>query len=158
MRKKRVTIPMKDGLVQSALQGALKNIESIMNNINISSESKEELNYIHFDYLGLIGIFSGKYKVMIEISEKDFNCFSGNHNVDFPPFNDLEIVDVPSREIYTIGNADNTKILGNVSEDMFIKLCDLGVIITESEDEFIEGDYVAHYILRDGIFEPLIIR
>lgn len=153
---KRVTIPMNDGLVQSALQSALTNIESIMNNVNLSDGSREELNHVHFDYLGLIGIFSGDYKVMIEISEKDFNCFSGKHNVDFPPFVEMEVVDVPSREIYTIGNADNTKILGNVSEDMFIKLCDLGVIITESEDEFIEGDYVANYIVKDDIFKSVI--
>lgn len=158
---KRVTIPMSDGLVQSALKSALKNIESLMNDVSInvlSSDSKDQLNNMHFDYLGLIGIFSGNYKVTIEISEKDFNCFSSNHSVDFPNYDNLEIVDVPSREIYTIGNADNTKVIGNITEELFIKLLDLGVIITESDDEFIEGKYVANYIVRDEIFEAIIVK
>ena len=92
--KKRVTIPMNDGLVQSALISALANIESIMNNVNLSDESREELNHVHFDYLGLIGIFSGDYKVTIEIEENELNSFSGKHGVDFPPFVEMEVVDI----------------------------------------------------------------
>ena len=96
--KKRVTIPMNDGLVQSALISALANIESIMNNMNLSDESREELNHVHFDYLGLIGIFSGDYKVTIEIEEDELNSFSGKHGVDFPPFVEMEVVDIKNNK------------------------------------------------------------
>ena len=96
--KKRVTIPMNDGLVQSALISALANIESIMNNVNLSDESRDELYHVHFDYLGLIGIFSGDYKVTIEIEEDELNAFSGKHGVDFPPFVELEVVDIKEDE------------------------------------------------------------
>lgn len=95
--KKRVTIPMSDGLVKAALINALKNTESLMNVVNdnlLGNGTKEELNNMHFDYLGLIGIFSGDYKVTIEIEENDMHTFSGKHGVDFPPFINLEVVDV----------------------------------------------------------------
>jgi hypothetical protein len=46
----------------------------------------------------LIGIFSGDYKVTIEISQDDFDSFSHKHGVDFPAFIDLEVVDVEGEE------------------------------------------------------------
>ena len=91
---KRVTIPMSDNLVKLALVNAEQNISALLDNGCLGDEAKDNLSYTHFDYLGLIGIFSGDYKVMIEISQDDFNSFSHKHGVDFPPFVDLEVVDI----------------------------------------------------------------
>ena len=93
-KMKRVTIPMDDNLVKLALINAEQNINALMENGCLGDEAKDKLSYAHFDYLGLIGIFSGDYKVAIEISQDDFDSFSHKHGVDFPAFIDLEIVDV----------------------------------------------------------------
>ena len=47
----------------------------------------------------MIGIFSGDYKVTIEISQDDFDSFSSKHGVDFPAFVDLEVVDIEGEEV-----------------------------------------------------------
>jgi hypothetical protein len=93
-KMKRVTIPMDDNLVKLALINAEQNINALMENGCLGDEAKDNLSYAHFDYLGLIGIFSGDYKVTIEISQDDFDSFSHKHGVDFPAFIDLEVVDV----------------------------------------------------------------
>lgn len=95
---KRVTIPMNDGLVKLALENAEKNINALLNYGGLSDSAQAELAHIHFDYLGLIGIFSGDYKVTIEISQDDFRSFSHKHSVDFPDFIELEVVDIEDKE------------------------------------------------------------
>lgn len=96
-KMKRVTIPMNDNLVKLALVNAEQNIKALMENGCLGDEAKDKLSYAHFDYLGLIGIFSGDYKVTIEISQDDFDSFSHKHGVDFPAFIDLEVVDVEDK-------------------------------------------------------------
>ena len=91
---KRVTIPMDYNLVKLALINTEQKIKVLLENNDLGDEEKEQLSYTLFDYLGLIGIFSGDYKVTIEISQDDFDSFSHKHGVDFPAFVDLEIVDV----------------------------------------------------------------
>jgi hypothetical protein len=93
-KMKRVTIPMSDNLVKLALVNAEQNISALMDNGCLGDEAKDKLSYAHFDYIGLIGIFSGDYKVTIEISQDDFDSFSHKHGVDFPAFIDLEVVDI----------------------------------------------------------------
>jgi hypothetical protein len=97
-KMKRVTIPMSDNLVKLALVNAEQNISALMGNGCLGDEAKDKLSYAHFDYLGLIGIFSGDYKVTIEISQDDFDSFSHKHGVDFPAFVDLEVVDIDEEE------------------------------------------------------------
>ena len=93
-KMKRVTIPMSDNLVKLALSNAEQNIKKLMELGYLCDKTKQELSDVHFDYLGLIGIFSGNYKVTIEISQDDFDSFSQKHGVDFPAFIDLEVVDI----------------------------------------------------------------
>ena len=66
----------------------------------------------------------------------------GNIEYDFP------------EEVYSIGNSDNTEIIGDVYETIFHELLDLGVIITENDNEFQDGK--ANYILRDNNFINVI--
>jgi hypothetical protein len=155
---KRVTVPMNDGIVLSALKVSMKNIGELLSSEMLSESDKYELSGIHFDHQQWIGIMSGKYKVMIEIEEDDLRKFSHNHNVDFPDnWNGVVIEDVVVRneqEIYSIGNADNTDFVGDIFEYDFIKLLDLGVLKTDSYDDFTDG--VANYIVRDNIFNIII--
>ena len=96
---KRVTIPMSDNLVKLALVNVEQNISALIDNGCLGDEAKDKLSYTHFDYLGLIGIFSGDYKVTIEISQDDLDSFSRKHGVDFPAFIDLEVVDIEGEEV-----------------------------------------------------------
>jgi len=93
-KMKRVTIPMSDNLVKLALVNAEQNISALIDNGCLGDEARDNLCSAQFDYIGLIGIFSGDYKVTIEISQDDFDSFSHKHGVDFPAFIDLEVVDI----------------------------------------------------------------
>ena len=66
----------------------------------------------------------------------------GNIEYDFP------------EEVFTIGNADNSEIIGDVYESVFIAMLDLGVIITENDSRFQVGK--ANYVVRDNNFINLI--
>lgn len=69
----------------------------------------------------------------------------GNIEYDFP------------EEVYTIGNADNTEIVGDVYQSVFDKFVALGMIVFESDDNFNCGDYKANYIVKDNTLIPLVI-
>jgi hypothetical protein len=56
---KRVTIPMSDKLVKLALVNTEQNIKNLMDSDCLDGATKDRLSYTQFDYLGLIGIFSG---------------------------------------------------------------------------------------------------
>jgi hypothetical protein len=56
-------------------------------------------------------------------------------------------------EVYTIGNADNTEIIGDVYESDFIKLLDLGMLICESDSAFPIGEgNKTNYVVRKNEF------
>ena len=70
----------------------------------------------------------------------------GNIEYDFP------------EEVYTIGNADNSEIIADVYESVFIKLCDLGLIWCEDDERFpIVGGNETNYIVKDNALIPLVI-
>lgn len=90
----------------------------------------------------------GRYMVC-EQCENQFNIDDkpkpiavGNIEYDFP------------EEVFTIGNADNSEIIGDVYESVFIAMLDLGVIITENDSRFQVGK--ANYVVRDNNFINLI--
>ena len=66
----------------------------------------------------------------------------GNIEYDFP------------EEVYTIGNADNSEIIGDVYESEFHVLLDLGVIITENDNGFPFGK--TNYIVLDNKFISIV--
>jgi hypothetical protein len=66
----------------------------------------------------------------------------GNVEYDFP------------EEVYTIGNADNTEIIGDVYESILIKLLEGKVIFTENDKGFTSGK--ANYVITHEQFIPLI--
>lgn len=93
---KRVTIPIgkeKENLVFNSLK-------TMSNMLETFSSENDEIAYAKFDLIGLMGIFSGDYKVTIEISQKDFDSFSFKHGVDFPEFADMEVVDIEKPQYF----------------------------------------------------------
>jgi hypothetical protein len=69
----------------------------------------------------------------------------GNIEYDFP------------EDVYTIGNADNTDIIGDVYESDFIKLCELGLIWCESDERFPSGEgNKANYVVRNNEFIVIV--
>lgn len=88
--KKRVTIPLQENnnLVLSALH-SLRNSLTMMN-----LDKNDEVQYAIFDLSGLMGIFSGEFKVTIEIDQDKMDSFASMFGVDFPQFADMEIVDI----------------------------------------------------------------
>lgn len=60
-------------------------------------------------------------------------------------------------DVYTIGNSDNTDIIGDVYESDFVKLCELGLIWCESDERFpISEGNKANYVVRNNEFIVLV--
>lgn len=68
----------------------------------------------------------------------------GNIEYDFP------------EDVYTIGNSDNSEIIGDVYESDFIRLCELGLIWCESDKQFPVGGYKANYVVRNNEFTVIV--
>lgn len=66
----------------------------------------------------------------------------GNIEYDFP------------EEVYTIGNADNTEIIGDVYESAFHEFLDLGILVLEDSDNFPFGK--TNYIVLDNKFISIV--
>ena len=94
MSKKRVTIPLGKGK-ENLVFNALKGMRDMLESLNFESE---ELAYAKHDLLGLMGIFCGDYKVMVEILQDDMDKFSSVHGVDFPEFTNGEVEEVFEKE------------------------------------------------------------
>ena len=67
----------------------------------------------------------------------------GNIEYDFP------------EEVYTIANADNSEIIGDVYESVFINLNNLGILICEGDEGFKFGK--ANYVVKDNALITLVI-
>lgn len=92
---KKVTIPLQkdDNLVLSALASLRNSLK------NLNLEKNEEVYYAIFDLSGLMGIFSGEFKVTVEIEQEDIDTFASKFGVDFPEFTEGEIVDVEPKVV-----------------------------------------------------------
>ena len=100
-------------------------------------------------------IESGAYVVINSLDLNEDMCVKDNwYNL----FNQLQPIAVGKveydfpEEVYTIGNADNTEIIGDVYESDFIKLLDLGMLICESDSAFPNGGNKANYVVRKNEF------
>jgi hypothetical protein len=59
-------------------------------------------------------------------------------------------------EVYTIGNQDNTEIIGDVYGSVFKRLCALNVILCEGDLGFPSKCGKANYVITDEQFIPLV--
>jgi hypothetical protein len=103
-KMKRLTIPMGDNVKNNLVLQALITLHAALGGVD---EENDEVGYMRHDLLGLQGVFGGKYKVMIEITQDDFDGFVGNHGVDYPAWSNMEIVDV--EEIEEIKEEQSTR-------------------------------------------------
>lgn len=86
------------------------------------------------------------------IKDNWYNLFSPKEEPKPIAVGDIEY-DFPE-EVYTIGNADNTEIIGDVYESVFIKLLEGKVIFTENDKGFTSGK--TNYVITHEQFIPLI--
>jgi hypothetical protein len=102
----------------------------------------------------------GAYDVITSLDLNEDMCVVDNwYNL----FNQLQPIAVGRIEyefpedVYTIGNADNTDIIGDVYESDFIKLCELGLIWCESDERFPIGEgNKANYVVRNNEFIVIV--
>lgn len=102
----------------------------------------------------------GAYDVITSLDLNEDMCVKDNwYNL----FNQLQPIAVGRIEyefpedVYTIGNSDNTDIVGDVYESDFIKLCELGLIWCESDERFPTGEgNKANYVVRNNEFIILV--
>ncbi len=105
-------------------------------------------------------ILRGSNDVTIALDLDDDMCVSDNWYNLFSPKEEPKPIAVGNieydfpEEVYTIGNADNSEIIGDVYESEFHALLDLGVIITENDNGFPFGK--ANYIVLDNKFISIV--
>jgi hypothetical protein len=101
----------------------------------------------------------GAYDVITSLDLNEDMCVKDNwYNL----FNQLQPIAVGRieyefpEEVYTIGNADNTEIIGDVYESDFDKLCELGLIWCESDSAFPNGGNKTNYVVRNNEFIVIV--
>jgi hypothetical protein len=105
-------------------------------------------------------ILRGTNDVLIALDMKDTECIDNNWYWLFKPTEELKPIAVGNieydfpEEVYTIGNADNTEIIGDVYESSFHELLDLGILVLEGSDDFTCGK--ANYIVLDNKFISIV--
>ena len=105
-------------------------------------------------------ILRGTNDVLIALDMKDTECIDNNWYWLFKPTEEPKPIAVGKieyefpEEVYTIGNADNTEIIGDVYESSFHELLDLGILVLEGSDDFTCGK--ANYIVLDNKFISIV--
>ena len=74
-------------LIKKALT-LYKNSIEIINRDSNGEMIDDDINYDHFDCIGLIGMMN--YDVEVILPNESKECFSGKHNVDFPMFGEVK--------------------------------------------------------------------
>ena len=74
-------------LIKKALT-LYKNSIEIINRDGEGEMIDDDINYDHFDCIGLIGMMN--YDVEVTLPNESKEYFSGKHNVDFPMFGEVE--------------------------------------------------------------------
>lgn len=105
-------------------------------------------------------ILRGTNDVLIALDMNDTECIENNWYYLFGKDEELKPIAVGNieydfpEEVYTIGNADNTEIIGDVYESDFNALVKLGLIRFESELNFPLGK--ANYVVYDNFSIPIV--
>jgi hypothetical protein len=103
----------------------------------------------------------GSSDVTVALDMGDTECIENNWYNLFSPKEEPKPIAVGNieydfpEEVYTIANADNSEIIGDVYQSVFINLDKLGVIICEGDEGFKFGK--ANYVVKDNALIPLVI-
>ena len=103
-------------------------------------------------------ILRGSTDVKVALDMGDTECIENNwYNLFLKPIAVGNIEYEFPEDVYTIGNADNTDIVGDVYESDFIRLCELGLIWCESDSAFPIGEgNKANYVVRNNEFIVIV--
>ena len=160
--------------VDIALTKLLNKINEVDKRINCSILSTREIskrlsNYTNDIDSGLLikmsisdhdSIINSANDVFISLDlDNDMCVFSNWYNL-FSPTEEIKPIAVGNieydfpEEVYTIGNADNTEIIGDVYESAFNEFLDLGILVLEDSDNFPFGK--TNYIVLDNKFISIV--
>lgn len=171
---KRWDLYFKDDEVDCALTDLEKVIDEVEKRIECAVRSANEINktiskyteevdksqpiFMSVDDHDLIQNCSNDVTIALDMGED--MCVVDNWYNLFSPTEELQPIAVGNIEydfpedVYTIGNADNTEIIGDVYESEFHVLLDLGIIVTENDNGFPIGK--TNYIVLDNKFISIV--
>lgn len=123
----------------------------------VDNNSPFTMSVAHWDTIN-----NGANDVEITLDLDDDMCVVDNWYGLFQPKKEVEPIAVGNveydfpEEVYTIGNIDNTEIIGDVYESVFVKLVEAKVVINEMDKGFPKGGNVANWVISHNQFIPLI--
>ena len=144
--------------VEKRMECAIRSAKEITNAICKYTEDVDSQVLIRMHVNDHDSIFNGSNDVKIALDMGDTECIESDWYGLFEPKEELKPIAVGKveydfpEEVYTIGNADNTEIIGDVYESDFIKLLDLGMLICESDSAFPNGGNKTNYVVRKNEF------
>ena len=150
--------------VETRIDCAIRSAKEIINAICKYTEDVDSQVLIRMHVNDHDSIFNGSNDIKIALDMKDDMCVVDNWYDLFSPKEEPKPIAVGNieydfpEEVYTIGNADNTEIIGDVYESEFHLLLDLGVIITENSfgSSFGLPFGKANYIVSDNKFISIV--
>jgi len=171
---KRWDLYYKDDEVDCALTDLEKVIDEVEKRIECAVRSSAEANKSISLYTQRVdnnetfqmkvddhdSILRGTNDVLIALDMKDTECIDNNWYWLFQPNEELKPIAVGNieydfpEEVYTIGNADNTEMIGDVYESAFHEFLDLGILVLEDSDDFTCGK--TNYIVLDNKFISIV--
>lgn len=172
---KRWDLFQKDDEVDVALTNLSNKIDEVEKRIECAVRSAREINQFISKYTEDVDnhqpinmsvndhdfILNRSNDVDIALDLGDNMCVSDNWYNLFSPKEEPKPIAVGNieyefpEEVYTIGNSDNSEIIGDVYESVFNKFVELGMIVFESDTYFNCGK--TNYIVKDNSFIPLVI-
>lgn len=158
--------------VAIAIQNLEDKIDEVEKRMECAIRSAKEINKSISKYTEKVD--AGESFVMTVDSHDSIECCSNDIEIALDLDDDMCVVDnwynlflkpiavgnieyeFPE-DVYTIGNADNTDIVGDVYESDFIRLCELGLIWCESDSAFPIGEgNKANYVVRNNEFIVIV--
>jgi len=172
---KRWNLFQKDDEVDVALTNLSNKIDEVEKRIECAVRSANEANKAISKYTEDVdnhqpinmsvndhdSILRGSNDVTIALDMGDTECVDHDWYNLFSPKEEPKPIAVGNieydfpEEVYTIANADNSEIIGDVYQSVFINLDKLGVIVCENDEGFNFGK--ANYVVKDNALIPLII-
>ena len=160
--------------IETLLINLENKIDEVEKRIECATRSAQEANDSISMYTGRVdreetfkmdvrdhdSILRGTNDVIIALNMKDAECVENNWYSLFKTEKEPKPIAVGNveyefpEEVYSIGNADNTEIIGDVYESVFKLLLQGTVVITENDKGFTSGK--TNYIITHEQFIPLI--
>ena len=146
--------------VEKRIDCAVRSAKEAINAICKYTEDVDSQRPINMHVNDHDSIFRGSLDVTVALDMEDTECVEHDWYNLFSPKEEPKPIEVGNieyefpEEVYTIGNSDNSEIIGDVYESEFHVLLDLGIIVTENDNGFPIGK--ANYIVLDNKFISIV--